>query len=109
MNYRTIREPSIQQFKNLFKGILNKSRDQCSDRFHVSAHISLISFLRVEGYSTSPRIDSKRGRNGKVESRVTAGSSSPWDFCLIFETRVSLCVETCTEDVHVIRGGPVSP
>lgn len=89
---------NTRQFKNLFKGILNKSRDQCPDRFHASAHISPISFSRVEGYSTSRRIDSKRGWNGKVESRVTAGSSPPWDFCLIFETCVSLCVE-------IVHGG----
>lgn len=28
---------NTRQFKNLFKGILNKSRDQCPDRFHASA------------------------------------------------------------------------
>lgn len=55
---------------------------------------------------------SKRGRNGKVESRVTARVFVAVG--LLFDLRntrvfVSVCVETCTENVHVTRGGPVSP
>lgn len=71
---------------------MNKSIDQCSDRFHVSAHISLISFLRVEGYSTSRRIDKQKGAEWK--SRVKGNSRVFVAVGLLFDlrnTRVFVC------------------
>lgn len=42
--------------------------------------------------------DRQKGEKGRAVSRVTSDSSSTWDFCLIFETRVLVCrnVKGCT-------------